>query len=71
MATEPNLTVYEKARLLDVIAHATEFRGQCEEEARQFNLWTVQSDSMDGKARNLWLQLELTAGNYLISLTDA
>lgn len=70
MATECDLTPYESARLLDVIAHATEFRGQCEDEPRQFNVWVLQSDARDGKARNLWLQLEIVAGSYLIRMTD-
>ena len=70
MATQGNLTPYESARLLDIVVHATEFRGQCDEEPRQFSHWAVQSDSLDGKARHQWLQLEVVDGGYLISLTD-
>jgi hypothetical protein len=70
MAREDNLTPYESARLLDVIAHASEFCGHCDDEPKQFNVWVVQSDSRDGKARNIWLQLEILSGSYLIRMTD-
>jgi hypothetical protein len=70
-ATQHNLTPYESARLIDVIVHATEFRGQCHDEPRQFNIWVVQSDAKDGRPRNLWLQLEIIDGCYMVRLTDA
>lgn len=70
MATENDLTAYETARLLDVLFHAREFIGQCDEEPRQFNMWVLPSDACDSKARNLWLQLEVTTAGYHIRMTD-
>ena len=65
-----NLLTHEHSRLLDVLVSAKEWLGQCDEEERQFNIWTISSDARDARARNVWLEMGKVDQSHHITLTD-
>lgn len=68
-AAAHNLTMAERARLLDVLLHAREVQAACIGARRTFSVWTVSSDARDNQARMLWLSLTDEGGAFVIRLS--
>ncbi len=70
-ASADNLTMAERARLLDVLLHARDVQADCIGARRTFSVWTVSSDARDNQARMLWLSMTDEGGAFVIRLSLA
>lgn len=67
-ASTADVRPYERSRLLATLATVVPYLGCCDEEPCQAEHWVIPSDSMDGLARCMWVQLAIEGDGYVISM---